>query len=203
MQPVVYRLDGRESTLLLLDRPGGLPEIVHWGARLLGGIDPATVAALRSWAVPGGELQGVGPEAVLLPTFGGGLFRASAFAAHRAGRDWTAGFAVDDVEQAEGRLLIRASDSIARLALEIELSLPADGDVLAARSGLTNLSDEPLELQRLASGIFLLPETAGEILAFKGLWAREFATERFLLPVGGWSVESRRGRMSHDRFPAL
>src|SRR5689334_16750591 len=132
MQPVVYRLDGRESTLLLLDRPGGLPEIVHWGARLPGGIDPEAVAALRSWAVPRGELQGVGPEAALLPTFGGGLFHGSAFEAHRGGRDWTAGFAVDDVEQTQGRLVIRASDTTARLALEIQLVLPADSDVLAA-----------------------------------------------------------------------
>ena len=204
MVPQAHRLDGRGTTLLLLSHPAGLPEIVHWGARLPDELDLEAVAALRSWAIPRSALQGVGPEAVLLPTLGSGLFHGLSFTVHRGGRDWTASFCVEAVEYLQDRLLVRANDPITRLALEIELVLPSDGDVLATRFRLTNLSHEaPFELQRLASGVFLLPETATELLAFKGLWAREFATERFLLPMGGWSVESRRGRSSHDRSPAL
>jgi alpha-galactosidase len=198
-----YRLDGRETTLLLLDRPGGLPEIVHWGTRLPPVMDPEAVSALRT-SFPRSSLQGVGPEAVLLPTLGSGLFHTAGLVAHRLGRDWTASFSVEAIDQLQDGLLVRASDPVARLAMTIELLLPSDGDVLATRTCLTNLSaGEPLDVQRLVSGIFLLPETATEVMAFTGRWGREFATERSILPIGGWSVESRRGRMSHDRFPAM
>ena len=104
MLPGVHRLDGRKTTLLLLDRTKGLPEIVHWGIRLPDGLDAGSVGASRSWVVPRGSLQGVGPEAGLFPTLGGGLFHAPSFAGHRAGRDWTAGFEVDDIEQHPDRL---------------------------------------------------------------------------------------------------
>jgi alpha-galactosidase len=204
MAPSIHRLDGHATTLLLLEHASGLPEIVHWGSRLPDEIDAAAVADLRSWAIPRSALQGTGPEAVLLPTLGIGLFQGLSFAAHRAGRDWTARFNVDAVEHPKDRLLVRASDREAQLGLEIELMLPSNGDVLTTRCRLTNQSDdEALDVQRLASGVFLLPAAATEVLAFKGRWAREFATERFVLPMGGWSAESRRGRMSHDRFPAM
>jgi alpha-galactosidase len=204
MSPIAHRLDGPDTTLLLLNRPGGLPEIVYWGPRLPDGVDLNAAASIRSRAVPPGSLDGDRAEAVLLPTPGAGLFRAPSFAAHRGGRDWTARFEVVAIEQQDNRLLVRASDAVARLAVEIELLLPPDSDVLATRYRLTNLAaGEPLDVERLVSGVFLLPETAEEVLAFKGLWCREFATERFLLPTGGWSSENRRGRMSHDRFPGV
>jgi alpha-galactosidase len=142
-------------------------------------------------------------QATLLPTAGLGSFRAPAFAAHRQGQDWTADFTVRCIDVRRGGVFIQAEDAIAKIALEIELALPSTANVLSARSSVVNLAKHPLNVERLAAGVFLIPTEANEVLAFGGAWAREFAPERFVLPAGLWATENRRGRTSHDRHPLL
>ena len=73
------QLDGLHTTLLLAARAEGLPEIVHWGARLPHG----DAASLRDRAPARNLLDDDIAEASVFPTLGAGLFCTPALAAHR------------------------------------------------------------------------------------------------------------------------
>ena len=197
-----HRLDGCCTTLLLLQRAGGLPEIVHWGARLPDGIDLDGVAMLRDRAPRRNGLDADHVEAVLMPTLGTGSLRTPALAASRGSVDWTADFTEIAIEAQPGCLRILARDPVAALALAIELRLRPDGDMLSMRSSLRNDGAAPLAVERLAAGVFLLPAEAATLLVFDGRWGHEFAERRIALESGTWVSENHRGR-SHDRFPAI
>lgn len=189
------RLDGLNTTLLLAPRAEGLPEIVHWGARIPDGAD-----GLRDRARANNLLDDDIAEASLFPTVGTGLFRSPALVAHRAGRDWSAAFT--EVEY-DGALRIAACDSAARLRLVLDISLPSDGDVLSMRATLSNEGDTPLAIDHLASGAVRMPPEATELRTYGGRWAHEFTEAATTLHDGSLLLENRRGRTSHDRFPLL
>ncbi len=197
-----HRLDGAATTLLLLQRARELPEIVYWGTRLPDGLDLDGVAALRDRATRRNGLDADHVEAVLMPTLGTGALRAPALVASRGGIDWTADFTDVAVQAEAGALRIAARDPVARLLLELTLALPPDGDLLSMHARLSNAGETPLQLERLAAGVFLLPAGADELLVFDGRWGMEFSERRVSLDSGAWASENRRGRM-HDRFGAL
>ncbi len=197
-----YRLDGAATTLLLLQRGRELPEIVHWGPRLPDRLDLDGMASLRDRATRRNGLDHDHVEAVLMPSLGTGALRAPALAASRGGLDWTAEFTEVSVHAEAGALRVAAHDPVARLRLEITLTLPPDGDLLSTRARLSNAGEAPLQLERLAAGVFLLPAGADELLVFDGRWGHEFSERRVSLAAGAWASENRRGRM-HDRFGAL
>ncbi len=194
------RLDGLHTTLLLAPRAEGLPEIVHWGARL----PPGNTTPLRDRAPARNLLDDDIAEASVFPTLGAGLFRTPALLAHRAGQDWSAEFGGAAVEAGPGgTLTVTAHDSVAGLRLVIALALPPDGDVLAVRTTLTNAGTAPLAVDHLASGTLRIPPEATELRTYGGRWAHEFTETRSALPDGALLLENRRGRTSHDRFPLL
>ena len=173
-----HRLDGRDTTLLLLQRDAGLPEIVYWGTRLPPGLALDAVASLRDRATRRNGLDEDHVEAVLMPTLGTGSLRSPGLVASRGVLDWTAEFDDAAVRQAPGQLRVIATDAVANLLLEIMLDLPPDGDLLAMRSTLHNQGNAPLQVDRLAAGTFLVPATADELLVFDGRWGREFSEQR-------------------------
>ncbi len=194
------RLDGLHTTLLLAPRAEGLPEIVHWGARL----PPGDAALLRDRAPARNLLDDDIAEASVFPTLGAGLFRTPALATHRDGRDWSAGFSDAAAEAGPGgALTVTAHDPVAGLRLMIEFALPPDGDVLAIRAKLTNAGAALLVVDHLASGVLRIPPEATELRTYGGRWAHEFTEARSALPDGALLLENWRGRTSHDRFPLL
>ena len=198
----IHRLDGCDTTLLLLQRGSEMPEIVHWGMRLPDGLSLGAVVALRDRATRRNGLDEDHVEAVLMPTLGTATLRAPGLVASRGGADWTADFTAVSVHGEPGLLRVVATDPVAALRLEIVLGLPPDGDLLAMHSTLHNAGAAPLQVERLAAGMFLVPADADELLVFDGRWGREFSERRILLASGNWASENRRGR-SHDRFPGL
>ncbi|WP_428394921.1 alpha-galactosidase [Lichenicoccus sp.] len=197
-----FRLDGGNSTLLLLQRDDGMPEIVHWGDRLPAALDLDKVAHLRDRAPRHNGLDEDHVEAALMPTLGTGTMRAPGLLASRGGVDWTASFEQVTVQQGAGALRLTAEDPLAGLGLDIILTSPPDGDILRMRTRLRNDGAAPLQVAWLAAGVFVLPAEAGELLVFDGRWGGEFAERRLALTSGLWASENRRGR-SHDRFPGL
>jgi alpha-galactosidase len=175
---------------------------------------PALVASFAETALPDGNiaavLQRAGrvngmdeavPGAVHLPAGGFGYFGWPAIAGHRNGRAFTfhpAGWQVS--ERSEKTLVLRATDAAS--ALRIELTFRA-GAVLAMSCALTNLGEDAYCLDRCMAGTVLVPGVPRHTIAFDGGWGREFheiteATSRKL-----WLQENRRGRTSHDRYPAV
>ncbi len=197
-----WRLDGATTTLLLLARGEGLPEIVHWGARLPS-LAAAEVAAMRDRAVARNALDEDMPFATVLPTLGAGTFGAPALAAMRDRLDWTAEFRLDRVEELSHGLVLHASDPVGRLVLEITLGLAADGDTLTQQVAITSGAELAAGVQHLAAGVFALPPRVRTLLTLGGSWGHEFIEQRTDLPMGTLAIENRRGRTSHDRQPSL
>lgn len=197
-----WRLDGADTTLLLLGRGEQLPEIVHWGARLPA-LTAEDVCAMRDRAVAPNALDDDVPFASVLPTLGAGTFGGPALAAVRGRVDWTAEFRLDQVEERPQALVLHASDPVSFLTLEIRLSLAQDGDTLMQSVALTPGKHLPVSVHHLAAGVFVLPPRARTLLTLGARWGREFAEHRVDLPAGMLAVENRRGRTSHDRQPSL
>ncbi len=197
----MIRLDGPGATLLLLRHPRGLPEIAYWGTRLPDGLSVAGMRGVRAPGRANNALDVVVPEATLMPTVGPASLSAPALAAHRAGLDWTAAFDVQEVRRAAGSCLIIGRDPVARIAIELHLELGED-DVLSARSALTNEGEAGLAVERLASGVFLMPAEVEEVRVFEGRWGREFQERGAPLTGGALTVETR-GNRSHSHFPGL
>jgi hypothetical protein len=199
-QGVAMRLDGLHTTLLLAPRAEGLPEIVHWGARL----PPGDPAPLRDRAPARNLLDDDIAEASVFPTLGAGLFRTPALVAHRDGRDWSAEFGDAAADAGPGgTLTVTAHGRAAGLRLLIKLALLPDGDMLAVRATLANAGETPLAVEHLASGVLRIPPEATELRTYGGRWAHQFTEARSALLDGALLLENRRGRTSHDRFPLL
>ena len=201
--PPAWRLDGAHVTLLLLPRDAS-PEIAYWGPRLPDGLDVSVLPSLRSRAVARNALDQDHTDALLLPTLGAGPMRQPAFAASRDdGCDWTAEFRLDAVEQGDGALVLRLEDPVARLGCVLRLRLAPDDDVLVQDCTIVNRGDAPLRVEQLGAGGVLWPQGATELLGFDGYWGHEFTERRMALDAGRFTVDTRRGRGSHEHVPAL
>jgi alpha-galactosidase len=82
-----------------------------------------------------------------------------------------------------------------------DIELDSSG-VLRVRHGVTNLRPQPWQVDRLAVTL-PVAERAREVMAFHGRWIREFQPHRLTLEHDSFVLENRRGRTSHEHFPAL
>jgi alpha-galactosidase len=104
--------------------------------------------------------------------------------------------------QLQGQTLtVTAEDAHAGLRLTSELALDASG-VLVVRHGLTNLKAQPWQVDRFAVTL-PVAERAQEVMAFHGRWIHEFQPHRVKLEHNSFVIENRRGKTSHEHFPAL
>lgn len=74
--------------------------------------------------------------------------------------------------------------------------------MLSVRHGVTNLRASPWQVDRPAVTL-PVAERAREVMAFHGRWIREFQPHRLTLEHDSFVLENRRGRTSHEHFPAL
>ncbi len=199
--PDILRLDGPGASLILLRHAQGLPEIAWWGARLPDEVDPAWLRDLRAAGRANNSLDRRVPEATLMPTVGLDVRTTPALVAHRAGLDWTAAFDVQEFRRSGAACVIVARDRVAQLTLELHLML-GDSGVLTARSVLINDGAPGLVVERLASGVFLLPAEVAELRVLEGRWAREF--QETTIPVARETLNiETRGNRSQSHFPGL
>ncbi len=141
------------------------------------------------------------PTAQYLPAGGHGFFRWPAIAGHRDGKNFAfspSGWAT--AEASEKELQLTAHDDVAKLA--ITLSFKA-GASLEMQTKITNTGDAPYTLERCMAGTVLVSGTPTEYIGFHGSWGREFHECREPASRKLWMQENRRGRTSHDRFPAV
>lgn len=132
---------------------------------------------------------------------GHGLFGSPGIEGHRQGLDGSPVFKTTQVQQALNALTITAEDEHAGLRLTSEITLDASG-VLVVRHGLTNLKMQAWQVDRFAVTL-PVAERAQEVMAFHGRWIREFQPHRVMLEHDSFVIENRRGKTSHEHFPAL
>ena len=184
-------LTGRRSSLVLERVANGAPLWRHWGARVTPGDLPPRDEQPLSFS----------PDVVVplstAPGFGLGGFGQPLLTAHRDGRDFSCGWDSCEVEANETQLVIRLSDSVARIALEQRFALDPVSDVLTISATLTNRGDGPLALGSLVPAILPLPPSSKTIRSFTGRHNAEFQEVREAMPAHGWQRDERRGLTGH------
>ncbi|MBT0570304.1 alpha-galactosidase [Curvibacter sp. CHRR-16] len=205
-------LHSQHTSVVLECRAHEAPLWRYWGPRLPDGCTP--LAPLRDGrAIPPSSMEFDQPLSVT-PTLGVGWYHQSALLAHRTGQQFAQQWTRCVLKHpSPNSLTIHLHDEVAQLQLDIGLHLSAD-DVLSLHSTLHNRGDNALgalDVQWLAAATLPLPGTAQQVHYSSGQWANEFWPHSDLLgpaqQPGGhgtalWVRENRRGRTSHDSFPA-
>ena len=195
MEPTRF-LSGDFSTLCIDPTSGG--EILYWGRK----IAPSPGAKLAlSRAVPYGRLDTDTPVSLMAEN-GRGLFGSPGIEGQRNGQHWSPVFTISKIEETAAGLEINSEDTAAGLRITSHLLFDRDCDVIRLSHTLTNTGDTAYDVARLAITL-PLPERASECLSFYGRWVYEFQQHRHSLIHGGYQQENRRGRTSHQHYPAL
>ncbi|MEC5344577.1 alpha-galactosidase [Brenneria populi] len=197
MSSEIVRLTSDTSDVIVRCAPNA--EILYWGPKLrrFTSQDVATIQR----PVANGRLD-VDTPLTFAMEYGRGQFGAPGIEGHHAGYHAAPIFTTQSYSADAHSLTVVGEDPIARLRLTSELRLHPETGVLRMRHTLTNLYHEAWQLERLAVTL-PLPERAEEVMAFHGRWLREFQPHRVQLKHGGYLQESRRGRTSHEYFPAM
>ncbi|MGB3829493.1 MAG: alpha-galactosidase [Ornithinimicrobium sp.] len=193
-------LRGGGTSLILVRRPDGLPEIVHWGADLGRITDAAELLRAGESPVPQSGLDDTWPL-TLLPSETDGWSGRPSLSAHRAGRTVITQFRGADVDLSGSKrgpstLRVAAQDDDAGIAWQCTLTVDEHG-VLTMQHHVTNTGEDVLDVDELIA-VMPLPSTAREVLDLTGRWCRERHPQRSVLQHGGAIRESRRGRTGHD-----
>jgi alpha-galactosidase len=192
-------LTGAGMALVLHVPDFGMPQILYFGR----GDASAQLRLLRA-----GRSTGMGagndidvPSAVLLPTGSMGFFGWPAILGHRDGAQHTIQFSQWAADQNGAALTLTGHDSVAELQILILLKI-AHG-VLCSSAQLKNVAKIPYVIDRCMAGSMVASAGPAFVTGYHGNWGREFQMSDDQLGQALWLKENRRGRTSHDKFPAL
>jgi alpha-galactosidase len=196
------RFDAGEVTLMVACAVGAPPRFAYWGKRLSAATSFADIITLSTrQGTHGNENVNVVPSLSLEP--GIGLMGPSGLSAHRNGKDWGHKFGVDHVAADDKSATISASDPRTHIAVEYRIVCDPVTGLLQITSTLTNNGSNPLTLDAMATACLPIPQTMTQIIGFSGRWSDEFRRERLSRFSGCYLRENKRGRTSHDSFPAI
>jgi alpha-galactosidase len=178
----------------------GMPIILSCFAPLGENMTGWETIATRSKRVNG--MDEAPPAAVYLPVGGMGSFGWPAIQGHRDGRDfileptdWTASNDND-------ALTLVGTDNIAAIKLQLTFHMRG-ASMLVMQTEITNTGSTAYSLERCMAASVLVPGGAETITSYRGKWGQEFQETTEAAGQALWLLESRRGRTSHDRFPAV
>jgi alpha-galactosidase len=195
----LHHLRAAGISLVLDARGTAVPVIVHWGSDLgaLSGADLAALADAVVPAIPPSSID-VPLRVSLVPTLAEGWSGRPGVSGFRRGSG-SGDLALRLAEvrtTAANTLSITVTDAAASVSVCTDVDLTVEG-VLRVRHTLTNTGATDFELAGLDVTL-PVPDRAGEILDFTGLWSHERRPQRTTLSHGVWSRESRHGRPGHD-----
>jgi len=189
---------------VFVDVSAGVPIIVHWGGHRVGNFD----AVLLDRPLVGGAADVV-PLVAVVPEHASGFSGRPGLLGHRA--DGSAGaprfqpdgheLTTDDLNTGDGgaRLVVRARDEIAELAITVTIELR---HALVVWAEVTNLGTDDYALNALTITL-PIPQHVAELGTFTGRWTREVHPVRVAWPHGAHSFENRTGRTSHEHPPLI
>ncbi|GHX44077.1 alpha-galactosidase [Vibrio cholerae] len=195
-EKTLIELAGKQTQLIV--ELGEYAEILHWGQKVSGDLEGYRVTLQRP--VPYGRLD-KDVSMTLHPELGRGVFSSPGVEGHRDGQDWAPVFVITRIEPSTNFIAIESEDTIAGLRLKTILQMD-EHDVVKTRHTLTNIKAGTYHVNRLANTL-PLPARANELMTYYGRWVHEFQTVRQPLTQGGYQQENRRGRTSHEHYPAL
>lgn len=188
----------QQGTTSLILRIAPYAELLYWGARL--DDEHLNYQDLFTPAQGQVRVQTYVPT-TFCPEYGRGFFNSPGLEGHHQRQDWAPVFKVSEVQQEGRSLTIISEDKIAQLQLTTELTLNHYG-VLQLRNRIKNQAATPYTVNRFSLSL-PLSDKAKELLSLGGRWLQEFQSQRVSLARGSYSQENRRGRSSHEYFPAI
>ncbi len=221
----LFRLDTPDTTYAFCIHEAGFPLHLYYGKRLPDGdlthlLDRGMFASF-SPDVPGFENTGfsldVQPQE--FPGFGTGDFRASAVQIENADGNCATDFRYVSHSIQKGKpdlcglphfrdedgesetLLLRLEDRATGAAAQLLYTVYNDLPIMTRIVSVTNPTEKPLRIRRLASLCLELPTMDYDMVHLYGKWGKERTETRRALTHGTQSVESRRGSSSHNHNP--
>ncbi len=196
------RFDAGEMTFIVKCAVGAPSHILYWGKKLSPAVGLDDVARLSTrQGAHGNENVNIVPSISLEP--GIGLMGPSGLSAHRNGQDWGSRLLVTHA-QTDGKVAnITASDAATQLSLTYQIECHPVTGLLQISSQLTNDGQAPVTLDKMATACLPIPQHMTDIIGFSGRWSGEFRRERLKRFSGTYLRENKRGRTSHDSFPAI
>ncbi|HEX7106774.1 MAG TPA: alpha-galactosidase [Acidothermaceae bacterium] len=195
----------RAGVMVVLDVGGPvLPRVVHWGADIAGlGPDDCGAFPGARHQPPSDDARDADVPVTLSPSRAQGWAGWPGLSGHRDGAASQPLFALTEVTHTttDDAEVVRytGEDAAARLRLDAELRLTADGVVMHRQTlaSVASSDDSPYTVDDLLT---LLPvgEHVSEVYDHAGRWANEAQPQRQSLRQGTWLREQRRGRTGPD-----
>ena len=196
------RFDAGEMTVIIACAKGQPPHFAYWGARLSDATAYSEIAELSArQGAHGSESEPIIPSLAMEP--GIGLLGLGGFSAHRSGKDWGSLFVVDSIEASADKAVIHCHDLRTNLSLEHHIACNPQTGILRISAHITNNGNGILTIDNMAAAYLPIPQSMTDIIGFSGRWADEFRRERLARFSGCYLRENRRGKTSHDSFPAI
>ncbi|NJM51383.1 MAG: alpha-galactosidase [Sphingomonadales bacterium] len=196
------RFDAGETTLIIACGAGSAPHMAYWGKRLSAAVSYDDIAKLHQrQAAFGSENAPITPSLAMEPATG--ILGVHGFAAHRAGKDWGGQFVTGSVKHDGQSAIIECRDDRTSIRLCYAIGCDAQTGLITIASQVTNEGSTPLTLNHIATACLPITQNMSDIIGFTGRWANEFQRERLKRFSGCYLRENRRGRTSHDSFPAI
>lgn len=186
------RLDGESLTLVFALEVGGAADLGYLGERLPEGEDLAALA--HAGARGRHESQpDVPPVPGLLPERKGGWSGTPAIALGRGGVRIESDFRVAEWDVSGGAIAIDFTDGLSGMSLRVMWALEDEG-VVSTGMRVTNGSDEPVALDRLACLALPVPRRFTEVTSYSGRWAGEMRESRRAIAPDGFARASGIGK---------
>lgn len=204
--PSFVRLDSSRVTLIL-DCRGRTPALLYFGSCLSSTTTPQMLALLRTRQEAKNSV--VDEAAIgLTPLSAEGFTGAPGLELSDSSDGWAFGPTLVEVEQsqtadAQQQVRLVSVDEKRQLQLTHVLTLDPYSHVLSLQTAVQNLGSTPRALQWCAAGTLLLPDHLQELTSFEGRWSNEFQRRRQSLALGSFVRQNRKGKTSHDTYPAL
>lgn len=197
-----WRLDAAAQTMVLASCDHRLPVVAYWGAPLAVAEDLPALAAALVRPLGNGALDHIADLSICPEEGRGFQGQPGVSATDSHGRPVFTQFECTGITASAGELQVAAIDRRYGLTYRAHFRAPADSNVIEANAELVS-DGEPFDVRWLAAPVVPVPETAPDFIEFAGRWTQEFGLRRVPFSRGVHSREIRRGRTSHDHFPAL
>jgi alpha-galactosidase len=196
------RFNAGDMTLIIAAEVGETPRFIYWRQRLSDAVGVEELIALGTrQGAHGNENVNVVPS--ITNELGIGFIGPSGLRAHRGGQDWGSRFTVDAVEKIGNTAIIHTSDPRAQLGMTYQVECNPKTGIVKFTSMLTNRGTARLWVDAMATACLPIPQNMTDIIGFSGRWSDEFRRERLARFSGTYLRENKRGRSSHDCFPAV
>lgn len=200
--PQFVRLDSQAVTVLI-DCTAKAPALLYFGQTLAQTVTALSIKQLSQRQEAKCSVVNEVPIS-LTPLSGEGFTGAPGLEIHNDSDAWSMGPRLISVNiENQQQVTLVSLDAHRQLQLTHVLYLDIETNVLTAKTAITNLAQQSVQLNWCAAPTLLLPDHLNYITAFEGRWSNEFQLQQRELFLGSYLRENRKGKTSHDNFPGI